>query len=49
MADILREEGVKEVHVPRHGETFDLSAPGGAVSISPGVDLESDQRAEQGE
>jgi metallo-beta-lactamase family protein len=49
MADILREEGVPEVHVPRHGESFDLSAPGGAVSVSPGVDLDGEQRAEQGE
>lgn len=49
MANILREEGVKEVHVPRHGETFDLTAPGGAVSIAPGVDLDSEQKAEQGE
>jgi hypothetical protein len=24
MAAILREEGVGDVHVPRHGESFDL-------------------------
>ena len=23
MADILREEGVREVHLPAHGETFE--------------------------